>query len=112
MSETRTYRGKFSYTGLTVEEFVEDNIKYLPDCCKDESLREKFYEIVFEMTNDKEIKAEDFFEYKGLVYEVTSLEDLEFKSFIEIDRVKGEFITSFYDGATSLSEMLAKGMGE
>lgn len=112
MSETQTYKGKFACTDLTVEEFVEENSKYLPDYCPDVDIMEKFYEITWEMCDSKDAKHEGFFEHKGLVYEVTELKDLQYSSFVEIDKVAGTFVTSFYDGGTCLSEMLIKGMEE
>jgi hypothetical protein len=53
MSETQTFRGKFACTDLTVEEFVGDNIKYLPEYYDQASLNEKFHEIVWEMCHSK-----------------------------------------------------------
>lgn len=110
MSETQTFRGKFSCTDLTVEEFVDNNIKYLPEYYDQASLNEKFHEIVWEMCHSKNSKFNDFFQHNNIVYEVTELEDLQYNSFIEIDKVSGKFVTSFHDGGTDLSEMLSKGM--
>jgi|TARA_A100001518_G_C1227144_1_gene79267 hypothetical protein len=58
----------------------------------------------------KNSKYNDFFQHNNIVYEVTELEDLQYNSFIEIDKVSGKFVTSFHDGGTDLSEMLSKGM--
>lgn len=112
MSETQTYKGKFSCTDLTVEEFVEENVKYLPDYYQDADLMEKFYEITWEMCNSKDTKHKGFFEHEGVVYGITELDNLQYSSFVEIDKVTGKFVTSFYDGGTCLSEMLSKGMGD
>ena len=110
MSETQTLRGKFSCTDLTVEEFVDDNMKHLPEYYDQISLDEKFHEIVWEMCHSKNSKYIDFFQHDNIVYEVTELEDLQYNSFIEMDKLFGKFVTSFYDGGTCLSEMLSKGM--
>lgn len=110
MSETRTYKGKFFCTDLTVEQFVEDNIKHLPEYYLDADLMEKFYEITWEMCEKVDSKYKGFFTYDDLVYEVTDLDNLQYSSFIELDKVSGTFVTSFHDGGTCLSEMLVKGM--
>lgn len=110
MSETQTYKGKFACTDLTVKEFVEENSKYLPDYYQDADLMEKFYEITWEMCDSKDAKHKGFFHHEDLVYEITELDNLQYSSFVEIDKVTGTFVTSFYDGGTCLSEMLSKGM--
>ncbi len=105
----QTYKGNFVSTGLTVEEFISDNIHILPEYYKEAEKLEQFYEIVWELCNKKDSKHYEFFIKDGVVQEVMELEDLQYSNFCEVDEVTGNFVTSFYDGGTCLSEMLEKG---
>ena len=107
MSETKTYKGKFISTELSVEKFVKDNLYMLPSNCE-WTLLEKFYHIVEELC-EEEGGPIDFFIKEDEVYEVLELEDLDYDNFIQINEVTGEFVTSFYNGGTCLSEMLERG---
>ncbi len=108
MSGTQTYKGKFVSTGLTLEEFISDNISHLPEYYKEAEQSEQFYEIVWELCHKKDSKHHEFFIKDGIVQEVVELEDLQYSSFCEVDEVTGTFVTSFYDGGTCLGEMLEK----
>ena len=77
MSETQTYKGKFSSLEMTVEEFVEDNLHHLSDYLKDsDNVREKFMDICDNMEWRGESKG--FFVIDGIVQEISELEDLQY----------------------------------
>lgn len=109
MSGVETVLGTFEEVdldGKTIEEYAKAQFP-------EGTVKSDYYENWYEYLQDE--NDGNFFEHEGRLFKVTDQEDYSYDSFAKIEKTgegKYNFVTSFHNGGTYLTEMLSEGIAK